>query len=851
MHNQSRTNKFMSYITGVLDILICLLLFISAMYKGAFYKEDTLFINMIICMLGIACLGVKLVLNVRDSNIITKSKIASIIDSGVICLVIAYFLPVLFNTKASTESTLFELTRYVNLAIIYFIVRSSSNKKIYITAIVAIAAGLAVLGIDEITYRAFEPTLNSFSMGYLKESAGRISSTIQYANITALLMLVASILLESKIINNISKIKQTRVGFGMFVAIEMFLLIIINTAIILTGSRMIILLMTISSLIYSFYLFKIDKKRNSLTILLLVLASFILVSSIDGYMLVQNYFMVILTYILTLGIALMYVVLYRIFNDKELVITKKKIGMSNIKKIGFSVVALISILIVCTMQKPLVIKDNTKTGINIERNIYGNFYGEYDLNLDITVEDGDKYSINIYEIDKNFNKKEIGYILPKDIKDGKYNSKIYVSENIERLQIVFNVTRCKVTVNSLNIGQNKVKLSYMFLPDNLVFRLKDTLTKDSNNTLRTVYYKDAMRLFKLSPIFGHGGEGFKSRYQEVQSEPYISSEVHSVPLQMLVEVGIIGVAIYLSLVVATYMLIFKLIKLRNKNGIIYLLIFTSYIVTSLFDLVFSFGIMITLFGVIIGLVVNEYKEENRFGKDEYKLDNKSTLGMTKIAVLSISLMCLILITIYSANMYRASIISIPETTEENLSDSYNRVGILEEKVRLDQYNAEYLIALLQEYTSHISLLNSIYMTTAVEQDKEILKNEVNTYIIKQKDVADKLIEYEYYNKYTLYQVARIYFNNYISYSKLYSNNFKNSDIAYAFYIGYAVKLTKRIEDVGTVNKTALNMAYNIYNEYIPALEKHNNVINSAMIQSAVNDMKNEMNIIKEKIESNM
>ena len=41
-------------------------------------------------------------------------------------------------------------------------------------------------------------------MGYLAESSGRISSTIQYANITALLMLVASIILEEKIIRKLN-----------------------------------------------------------------------------------------------------------------------------------------------------------------------------------------------------------------------------------------------------------------------------------------------------------------------------------------------------------------------------------------------------------------------------------------------------------------------------------------------------------------------------------------------------------------------------------------------------------------------------------------------------------------------
>lgn len=849
---QTKVQKFMTYVTGVLDILICLLLFISAMYKGSFYKEDTLFINMIICILGLVCLAVKLVLNIRDSNIITKSKLTTLIDIGVIALAISYFLPIIFNTKASMESALFECTRYVNLAIIYYIVRSSKNKNIYLTTIVGIAIVVAALGIDEITYRSFESALNTFSMGYLTQNSGRIASTIQYANITALLMLVASIILEKKIITNISKIKEQKVTFSAFVAFEMFSLILIETAIILTGSRMNVFLMIVSSIIYAIYLFKEDKKRNTLTILLLTFVPFVLVTSIDSYLLVQDYFMVILTYVLTFVISTIYVVAYKLFNtnNKYQKNNKERLGKkyNKVLILSVSLVCLIVGIGICSIPKAFVVKDDTDTGINVSRNIYGDFHGEYELNLRLKVEGGEKYSLNLYEIDNEFNKHEIAYILPKDIVDGKYNTKIHISENVQKLQLVVNVTRCKVTVDSLKIGDEKTTLSYMFLPDNLVFRLKDTITKDSNNTLRLVYYKDGMKLFKLSPIVGHGGEGFKSRYQEVQETPYISSEIHSVPLQILVEAGIIGLTIYILIVVVTYILIFKLMRNKNKNGIIYLLIFSVYIVTSLFDLVFSFGIMITLFGVIIGLIVNEYKERHICGKDKYELDNKSMLGMAKIATLSICLMSLVVVTNYSIKMYKASMIQLPAKEEQTLSASYERVGILEEKIKLDEYNVQYLTNILDEYKEHISILNSIYVETAISSDKEILKNEINSYIIRQKEVADKLIDIEYYNKYVLDKVARCYFDNYVSYSKIYEDSFKNKDIAYVFYVGYGIKLTKRLDTVGPLNKTALGLQYNIYNEYIPSLEKQNNIINSSMLMSAINDMKSEFEKLKEKLD---
>jgi hypothetical protein len=94
----TRTNKLMIKITGVLDILICLLLCISSLYKGGFYKIDSLFINLVLCALGLVCLGVKLVLNIRDNKVITKSKLGTLIDITMLATPLAYFMPILFNT---------------------------------------------------------------------------------------------------------------------------------------------------------------------------------------------------------------------------------------------------------------------------------------------------------------------------------------------------------------------------------------------------------------------------------------------------------------------------------------------------------------------------------------------------------------------------------------------------------------------------------------------------------------------------------------------------------------------------------------------------------------------------------
>lgn len=847
----TRTNKLMIKITGVLDILICLLLCISSLYKGGFYKIDSLFINLVLCALGLVCLGVKLVLNIRDNKVITKSKLGTLIDITMIAMPIAYFMPILFNTKASAESAIFELTRYVNLTIVYFIARSSKNPKIYVNSFVLMATVVAIFGIDEITFRGFEDFLNRYSMGYLEESNNRISSTLQYANITALVFLIGSGVLQNKLIRNINCMKTNEtIALRILNVFEMFGSIFLATTVILTGSRMNILMLVLLGVIYIWYLSKKREYKNIPTILLIVSSAFILVAKIDGYILSQEYIKVALLYALTFVLSVIYIAILDALNGRvninlDKIKLKKKLSIPVVITIGVLGVFLLGII---TLPCDLTLNSKKDKAIEINRNIYGDFKGKYDISFDIDFEGDGAYHIMLYEIDEDFNKTRIKYLDYTKVKDGKYTNTIDVSENVQRLQIMIKATNAKLRINEFKIGEEKITLSYLFLPDNLVFRIKDTLTKDSNNLLRLEYYKDSFKLFAKSPIFGHGGEGFKSRYQEVQTKYYVSSECHSVPIQMLVEVGIVGFAIYVTMMVATYMIIFNLLKGKCENAVAYLLMFTIYNITALFDLVFSYGIMINIYGIIIGIIVNDYKTKYITKEDEYELDNKSDLGLVKIGVLSMSFMALILVTIHSFNMYKASMIILPQEADEELSLSYERVGLLENKVKLDKHNAAYVSDLVSEYKNHIYLLNNVYITTGEDKDRETLKNEIYNYLAKEKEAIDSLIEYEYYNKYALEMAARCYFENYLDFSNIYYHNFKDKEIAYVFYVGYAIKLTKRIEEMGPVNKVAIESARALYEKYIPIIEKHSMQISSDMLAAAVQDMKNELEQIKNKMD---
>lgn len=838
-----RTSKM---VTGILDILICLLLFISAMYKGAFYKTDSLFINVVICMIGLVCLAVKLVVNIKDGKKIIKSKTGTLLDTLVLLMPICYFLPVMFGTFASKESSIFECIRYVNFAIIYFIVRTTDNKKIYLVSLIVIATALAIFGLDELTFRIFEEPLSNFSINYLSVRNGKLSSTLQYANITSLVMLIASIILESKLIKNLPKLnRESKIQFKFLVALEIFLNILLQTAIILTTSRMNIALMIITTIIYFIHLLKNSNKKIAFSQILLLISSFALVSSIDNYILIQNYNMVAITYIMTFVLSVLFVYLSTKFEIKE---NKEKIKNKELNKVCIYSIIILLVLSVSFIFKesPLTVEDNSNNGNIIVRNIYTDFKETMDIQMDFTFNKSNTFRLEIFEFDSEFNKNLVLSISQKDVVNGKYTGKLKLKPNTIKLQMDFKALNSSVSLDSLKLDGKSVTLSYMFLPDTMMFRLNDTLNKDFNNTLRTLYYKDSLKLFTLSPIVGIGGEGFKARYQEVQDTPYVSSETHSAPLQILVEAGLIGFITYIAICIVIFVSAVRLYRYDKSKGIMYFLLILSFVVTSTFDLVFSFGLMINIFAIILGLVIGEYKSGAIVEKDKYELDNKSTLSMIKIAVLSISLMTLIIVTIYSANMFKASLYVLAED-EKELDSSYDRVGILEEKVRLDSTNASYLTSLLTEYDVHIDMLNDAYLISETE-DKAILREEIDDYIVRQKDIADRLVECEYYNKYALDEVARCYLKHYLAYARIYRYNFKNDEIAYTFYIGYGIKLADRISNIGPVNEVALTLAYNIYSEYLPSLEKQNAIINSVFLNGAVLDMTEKMNELKEKLD---
>ncbi|MBW7460732.1 O-antigen ligase family protein, partial [Paenibacillus sepulcri] len=61
---------------------------------------------------------------------------------------------------------------------------------------------------------------------------------------------------------------------------------------------------------------------------------------------------------------------------------------------------------------------------------------------------------------------------------------------------------------------------------------------------RTMFYKDAWSLFLEAPLLGQGGDTWRMLFTQIQTYPYIGNEVHSGYLDLLLDLGIVGLLVF-------------------------------------------------------------------------------------------------------------------------------------------------------------------------------------------------------------------------------------------------------------------------------------------------------------------
>lgn len=114
------------------------------------------------------------------------------------------------------------------------------------------------------------------------------------------------------------------------------------------------------------------------------------------------------------------------------------------------------------------------------------------------------------------------------------------------------------------VGENcegKVPLHYTLLPGFIARRIQG-LFANQNAIQRLVFFSDGLKLFKQSPIIGRGLGGFENGVVRVQSFYYETKYAHNHYIQVLGDMGIIGLVLFLGLLVSCLLAIVR----NRKSG---------------------------------------------------------------------------------------------------------------------------------------------------------------------------------------------------------------------------------------------------------------------------------------------
>ncbi len=82
---------------------------------------------------------------------------------------------------------------------------------------------------------------------------------------------------------------------------------------------------------------------------------------------------------------------------------------------------------------------------------------------------------------------------------------------------------------------------------------------------RWIFYGDGLKIFQARPIVGWGGGGWEACYFAHQSYPYFSENSHNYFLQVMIEIGIIGLLSTTGLIVGLFYQIYLFKKKNNDN----------------------------------------------------------------------------------------------------------------------------------------------------------------------------------------------------------------------------------------------------------------------------------------------
>lgn len=117
----------------------------------------------------------------------------------------------------------------------------------------------------------------------------------------------------------------------------------------------------------------------------------------------------------------------------------------------------------------------------------------------------------------------------------------------------------------------EIPLVYTLVPEFIVRRLQDGGLRGGNFQQRLQYLRDGMTIFKQSPLIGHGLGSTAAMLMKVQPYHYESLYIHNHVIQVMDEMGVVGLAAFLLLLLGSLALLI-LRRLKSQDSLAAVLI---------------------------------------------------------------------------------------------------------------------------------------------------------------------------------------------------------------------------------------------------------------------------------------
>lgn len=137
-----------------------------------------------------------------------------------------------------------------------------------------------------------------------------------------------------------------------------------------------------------------------------------------------------------------------------------------------------------------------------------------------------------------------------------------VPENSEVCYFTFRASEGTTIQHASIDGVQSIRLDYTLFPNFVANRIQG-LWANQNAIQRMVFFKDGLRLVSNSPVLGNGVGAFETGVTSVQDFYYETRYIHNHYIQVLLESGIIGLALFAGALVT---LVAALWKRRKEDG---------------------------------------------------------------------------------------------------------------------------------------------------------------------------------------------------------------------------------------------------------------------------------------------